>query len=475
MRPNWRYRVVFLASFAVPLLCQAPIETGRRLALVIGNSAYRAGNSLQNPGNDARAMAARLTELKFDVILKVEANQRDMEEAIKDFADKLGPGVLGLFFYAGHGMQLDGVNYLLPIDFDSRGKDELSVKSSSVPADEVLERMEKAKATVNLLILDACRDNPFIVRRTRSSAKGLAAMNAGEGSAIMFATRTGQTADDNPSERNGVFTKNLLEVLQQPGLSLGQVSEEVTARVLRSTSGGQRPTYVSEIGGTVVLNMNGPAIRIPDRAPRITELSADRSTVAPNETVTLRVSASDADGERLQFTWAATGGTIEGRGDTAIFSPGPIAASAGASTVTITATARSTRGIETSRDILVRVQPSSQAALVTGRAITVGPAVVEVWLESKPSTGAAANGVVEAELSNVEHVWQVSRVQGSFPGLPITVASPECASNCSVVAVVEKPSPENGFLRMRLRVQPASPVQPMRIRFQYQPQTGKRK
>ena len=134
---------------------QASFGNERRVALVIGNSAYSAkGRPLKNPASDARSMSQVLTGLNFDVITKLDARQAEMDAAIREFTRRLGPGTVGVFFYAGHGVQIDGLNYILPVDYDERGLDEVNLKRSSVRVDEDLVRpMEKSGARLTLVIL----------------------------------------------------------------------------------------------------------------------------------------------------------------------------------------------------------------------------------------------------------------------------------------------------------------------------------
>jgi uncharacterized caspase-like protein len=178
------------------------IVARKQVALVIGNSAY-ANQPLRNPANDARAITARLKTLNYDVVSVFDANRRDMNRAIEQFVGRLGTGDVALFFYAGHGVQVDGENYLLPVDFD--GQDEIDVRSDALPAGKIQDRMEKSGAQLNIVILDACRNNPYR-GANRAGTRGLAAMAAGRGTFIAFATAPGRTASDG-SGQNGLFTE----------------------------------------------------------------------------------------------------------------------------------------------------------------------------------------------------------------------------------------------------------------------------
>ena len=130
----------------------------KRIALVVGNSAYRA-SPLRNPGNDARAVAAKLEKLGFEVVVREDLRTRQIAPMLREFRSRLQPGSVALFFYAGHGMQLKGINYLPTIDADIAGEEDVPLNSLNVS--QVLEIMEESKTRLNLIFLDACRNNPF--------------------------------------------------------------------------------------------------------------------------------------------------------------------------------------------------------------------------------------------------------------------------------------------------------------------------
>src|SRR5262249_47275183 len=146
-----------------------------RVALVLGNGAYQNAASLRNPVNDARAIAALLGKLGFEVIERENTSRRAMTDAMRAFAEKLTPGGVGLFFYAGHGMQVKGGNFLLPVDAALSEEDDL--KYETVDVADVLGRMDDARIRLSLVILDACRDNPF-AKSSRSVTRGLAPIDA---------------------------------------------------------------------------------------------------------------------------------------------------------------------------------------------------------------------------------------------------------------------------------------------------------
>jgi uncharacterized caspase-like protein len=217
---------------------------GRSLALVVGNQAYPKW-PLTNPVNDARAMAATLTSVGFEVEKVDNANLKQFEQAIDRFIAKIRKNDVAMFYYAGHGIQIGGENYLVPVDFDAR--DEADAKYVSYSASRLQERMDLAGARLNIVVLDACRNNPF--RPTRGGSGGLAAMSTGKGTLIAFATAPGKTADDNPSGGNGLFTSHLIKTLQEPGLSLDQVFNRVREGVYADSQERQLPWTVSSVIG----------------------------------------------------------------------------------------------------------------------------------------------------------------------------------------------------------------------------------
>ena len=199
-------RPALLLGAVLALLASSPSssQTGEQVALVMGNGAYQV-SPLRNPPNDARAMAAALRECGFEVIERIDSDQRTMDEAIREFGRRLSHGGVGVCYYAGHGMQVDGRNYLIPVGADIQAEDE--VKYRAVDAGIVLGKMESAASRVNIVILDACRDNPF-ARSFRTSARGLKRMDAPIGSFIAYATSPGGVAADGAG-RYGLYTSNL--------------------------------------------------------------------------------------------------------------------------------------------------------------------------------------------------------------------------------------------------------------------------
>jgi len=236
---------IFLALFLLILInpLSLPAATEQRIALVIGNGAYSSG-SLKNPVNDATAMAVALKRAGFTVMLKKNANLQEMVEAIEVFGNILKRGGVGLFYYAGHGVQVSSINYLLPIS--AKINKETDVRFQAVDAGRVLAEMENANNGLNIVILDACRDNPF-GKSFRSASRGLAIVaNAPSGTFISYSTGAGQVASDGEG-KNSPYTKALLENIAKPGLTINKVFMNVRSKVKKET--GQVPWELSSLEG----------------------------------------------------------------------------------------------------------------------------------------------------------------------------------------------------------------------------------
>ena len=208
----------------------------RRTALIIGNSAYRQ-SPLVNPVNDAQAMAATLGSLGFAVTKLENASKSQMSDALRKFGDAIQNGGIGLFYFAGHGMQVSGQNFLIPVDANIAREDE--VPAEGVEMNLVLRKMDSAKNRLNIVILDACRNNPF-ARSFRSSTRGLAAMDAPVSTLLAFSTAPGSVAADG-SGQHGVYTEYLLRNLTEPGLKIEEVFKRTRFAVRQETRGQQIP------------------------------------------------------------------------------------------------------------------------------------------------------------------------------------------------------------------------------------------
>ena len=219
----------------------------KRLALVIGNSNYQHGGELKNPVNDAKAIATSLQELGFEVMKFENVTQTQMKQAINGFGVKLKGYDVGVFYYAGHGIQHKGTNYMIPIEADLQAAEQ--IEYDCVAADRVLAYMDAASAKINVIIMDACRNNPFERSWNRSAGGGgLALMNAPTGSLIAYATAPGRVASDGEAS-NGLYTSALLKYLKDPGLNIEQVFKRVRTEVSDKSFGAQVPWETTSLTG----------------------------------------------------------------------------------------------------------------------------------------------------------------------------------------------------------------------------------
>lgn len=226
-------------------------STGRRVALVIGNASYPSPGQLRNPVNDARDMASVLQSLGFEVILSTDSSLQQMDEDIREFYRAIQQGSVGVFYYAGHGIQSKGENYLIPVDAQIEAEQELPY--AAVPLGRVLGLMDAADNDVNVVILDACRNNPFERRWRSTSERGLANVDAARGFFIAYATGPGEVAEDGEGS-NGTFTAALLEYIQTPDLRIGDLFIAVRNRVLQQTNDEQTPWETSSLTGYFAFN-----------------------------------------------------------------------------------------------------------------------------------------------------------------------------------------------------------------------------
>ncbi len=247
--------VVAVASAQDRRLPSSPAAAmNRRFALAAGNDAYAGLARLRNATNDARAVRDALTASGWNATLLENGTKEALERAVDAFARQAGPGDEAIFFYAGHGIQTEGVNYLIPVDFTAT--DATDAKYRGVSADWVHEKLTARGVALNVMILDACRDNPFSSTRSGSSG-GLAEIRGARGSLVAFATGPGKTAADSPGSSNGLFTGFLVEALKKPGLSHNDVFDEVRARVVEASRGAQIPWVNSSVVGRFVFNPGG--------------------------------------------------------------------------------------------------------------------------------------------------------------------------------------------------------------------------
>ena len=257
MRARSLVRILLVAAFfALVSVALLLAQTGGpRYALVIGNGAYKGGlPQLKNPANDASDVAAAFRRLGYKVELLVDADELTMEAAAARLADNLGSNAssTGVFYYAGHGVQSQGANYLIPVDANIPA--EAFLKTKALSAQTVLDLMQQAGNKLNLVILDACRDNPFSWSRSTAS-RGLSVVGAQPpGSIVVFATSAGSTAQDGTG-RNGLFTQEFLKNLESPGLDLNATLDRTAAGVQKESGNRQNPAIYKQFFGTAYLGV----------------------------------------------------------------------------------------------------------------------------------------------------------------------------------------------------------------------------
>jgi tripartite-type tricarboxylate transporter receptor subunit TctC len=249
-----------ICAMGLVLSANANAQT-RRVALVIGNAAYAEG-ALRNPVNDARLMEATLKELGFSVEKVENANFQRLQRSVREFGTRAQGAEVALVFFAGHGVQSEGENFLLPIG--AQIDKEADLASEAVTASTLLRQLEGSGARVSLIILDACRNNPFRAR-TRSQSRGLARMEALSGSIVAYAAQSNAVADDG-SGANGLYTTHLVANLRQPNLDIKQVFERTAIAVEQASGGKQRPR--EDIGLRGFFALNGKASETIAMAPQ---------------------------------------------------------------------------------------------------------------------------------------------------------------------------------------------------------------
>jgi hypothetical protein len=232
----------------------AAYKPGRRKALVIGNDVYARVSKLEAARADAKAIGQALSSVGFDVSLHTDLSERAMKRAMREFKARVEGGDEVAFFFAGHGVQIDGINYLLPVDIAGQNEDQ--VRDEAVPLQRILDDMDDRKAGFVLAMIDACRDNPFRTTGRAIGGRGLAPTSAATGQMIIFSAGTGQQAldrlHDNDSEPNGVFTRVFLREMVKPGISVDRVLRNVRQEVVqlaRSVGKEQTPALYDQAVG----------------------------------------------------------------------------------------------------------------------------------------------------------------------------------------------------------------------------------
>lgn len=263
-------------AFCVVLVWAESLLAETRHALVIGNDRYQAVTRLERAVSDARAMAETLSDLGFTVTTAENAARRDINRALQRFASAVQPGDVALVFYAGHGIEVEGRNYLLPTDIpDVRPGEEEFVTAEAIALSDVLAMLQDRQARLNMVILDACRDNPFPTANGRSvgTTRGLARINAPTGTFVMYSADAGEAALDrleghDPSP-NSVFTRTLIPLLKSPGKDLVAIARETRREVRRLAAAQhhrQTPAYYDAVIGDFYFTPKQAVLAAPPRA-----------------------------------------------------------------------------------------------------------------------------------------------------------------------------------------------------------------
>ena len=251
------------------LVLVSPAHAAKRVALVIGNDTYENVPPLQKAVNDAEAMSKELAKLGFDVVSAENVGRRAMSRALVELENKIGSGDTALIYFAGHGFAVDGANYLLPVDVPVAGPGEEGlVRDASFAASGLSDRLQEKGAATVILVLDACRDNPFALKGKRGIGltRGLSRMDPAEGTFVLFSAGQGQSALDRLSEAdanpNSVFTRTLLADMDEPGLSMVQIAKRTQSKVRElaaKVDHVQVPAYYDQIIGELYVAPKGAA------------------------------------------------------------------------------------------------------------------------------------------------------------------------------------------------------------------------
>jgi caspase domain-containing protein/uncharacterized protein DUF4189 len=275
MRRGLFGRIVTLAAFSLAAILAGawPAAAEKRIALVIGNSAYRNITALDNPSKDAALMAETLSGLGFTLVggrAQLDLDKQAMDNAVQSFGRQVQGADVALFYYAGHGVQVAGSNYLVPVNANPTREADVDFQMTDVNL--VLRQMQGSGTRLNLVILDACRNNPFGARGLRASDGGLAQMRAPDGTLISYATQPGNVAQDG-SDGHSPYTKALAATIKQAGLDIFETFNQVGLAVKRETGGAQQPWVSSSpIDGTFYFV---PPIQ---KAPQVAAAQPDAAT-----------------------------------------------------------------------------------------------------------------------------------------------------------------------------------------------------
>ncbi len=254
----------------------------QRVALVIGNNNYDNLANLQNPINDARAMKKILQSRGFDVVYKENASKIDMVKLLKKFNHKLKRGGVGLYYFAGHGVNIEGKNFLVGTDSSMDDKD--TAMYDTLALNLVTRKMKQANNRLNIVILDACRNDPF----SRSGGGGLAPVSDAKGMFVAYATEAGSVASDGKSGKNGIFTKHLIANMQEKGATIEKVFKNTRADVYDATGGKQSPGVYNQIRGDFFFTLPNKNIAI-SKPKEQTEIVPTKTTSIEPEKVSVQI------------------------------------------------------------------------------------------------------------------------------------------------------------------------------------------
>lgn len=299
----------------------------KRTALVIGNSDYAVARKLANPSNDATDMANSLRELGFDVVSGTNLNLKQMNDKVREFGDRLkANGGVGLFYYAGHGIQVNGRNYLVPVDAAIPREDEVDFNALNL--DQILRKMATANNGLNIVVLDACRNNPFARSWSRGEDEGgLAQISAPTGTFIAYATSPDRTASDGDG-RNGLYTAELLKIMKQPNMKIEETFKEVRKSVSKISGGKQIPWDSSSLSGDFYFRQGQPnstETKIVAKTPAVTN-AGETSSSKPE--VQSSVPKSPKSEVVSPASGAISGGVLNGKAINLVKPPYPPAARA---------------------------------------------------------------------------------------------------------------------------------------------------
>ena len=280
--------VVLCFCFAI-----APASAETRVALVVGNSTYQNVPPLNNPANDARLIADTLRSLGFQLVggsAQVDLDKTSFDDAVRSFGRQLQGAEVGLFYYAGHGLQVRGANYLVPVNANPAREADLDYELEDAAL--VLRQMEGSGTRLNLIFLDACRNNPFGGRGLRATEGGLAQMQAPEGTLISFATQPGSVALDGTGSHSP-FTNALARTIRKPGLGLFDAINEVGLVVKSATGGSQQPWFsTSPINGAFYFASLPSGTQPPSSTTAPSTTAPPRVTATPPKIIPPRVAVA---------------------------------------------------------------------------------------------------------------------------------------------------------------------------------------